>query len=106
MAGFVVGIPAGLLDIGTLGDLANIGTLFAFVLVSVGVWIMRRSNPGQHRPFRTPIVPVVSVLGAVICSGMIVALDKNTQLAAGGWMVIGLLVYFTYARSHSKLNKA
>jgi APA family basic amino acid/polyamine antiporter len=100
-----VSLLGGFLPGDITGDLTSIGTLFAFVLVSVGVWIMRRSNPSQHRPFRTPIVPVVSVLGAVICSGMIVALDKNTQLAALGWMLVGLLVYFLYARSHSKLSK-
>ena len=63
MAGFVVGIPAGLLDIGTLADLSNIGTLFAFVLVSGGIWVMRRSNPEANRPFRAPLVPLVPILG-------------------------------------------
>jgi APA family basic amino acid/polyamine antiporter len=86
------------------GDLTSFGTLFAFVLVSAGVWIMRRSNPEVERPFRTPWVPVVPILGVVICLGMIVALDINTLTAAFVWMVIGLIVYFAYSKRHSKLQ--
>jgi len=86
------------------GDLTSIGTLFAFVLVSLGVWIMRRTNPDAHRPFRAPFVPVVPILGALVCGGMIVALDPRTQLTALAWMLIGLLVYFGYGAAHSRLN--
>lgn len=87
------------------GDLTSFGTLFAFVLVSLGVWLMRRSDPATPRPFRTPLVPLVPILGAVICLGMIVALDKHTLMAAAAWMVIGLLVYFLYSRHNSHLQK-
>ncbi len=87
------------------GDLTSFGTLFAFVLVSLGVWIMRRKNPQAHRPFRAPFVPVVPILGAVICAGMIVAIDGDTLKAAFLWMGIGLIIYFSYSRHHSKLNK-
>ncbi len=85
------------------GNLTSIGTLFAFVVVCVGVWIMRGSNPNQARPFRAPMVPLVPILGMLVCGAMIVGLDSTTQVAALVWMVIGLLVYFGYAKSHSKL---
>jgi APA family basic amino acid/polyamine antiporter len=87
------------------GDLTSFGTLFAFVLVSLGVWILRRKEPNMHRPFRTPAAPVVSILGALICTMMIVAIDARTLEAAGIWMVVGLIVYFTYSRKRSKLRQ-
>jgi APA family basic amino acid/polyamine antiporter len=86
------------------GDLTSFGTLFAFVLVSLGVWIMRRKNPEMIRPFKTPLVPLVPILGAVICLGMIVAIDIRTLKFAFAWMLIGLLVYFFYSRTRSKLH--
>lgn len=86
------------------GDLTSFGTLFAFVLVSLGVWIMRRKNPEMIRPFKTPLVPVVPILGAIICLGMIVAIDTRTLKFAFGWMLVGLLVYFFYSRKRSKLH--
>jgi len=101
---FFVGAFAGFIPESIAGDLTSIGTLFAFVLVSLGVWIMRRSEPGLKRPFRAPLVPLVPILGMVICGGMIVALDRETQLAAFCWMLIGLVVFFSYGKSHSKLN--
>jgi APA family basic amino acid/polyamine antiporter len=85
------------------GDLTSIGTLFAFVLVSAGVWIMRRTDPQVHRPFRAPFVPIVPVLGILICFGMIISLDHRTQLTALFWMLIGFVIYFTYSRTSSKL---
>jgi len=86
------------------GDLTSFGTLFAFVLVSLGVWIMRRENPDMPRPFKTPLVPVVPILGAVICLGMIAAIDQRTLKFAMIWMLIGLVVYFLYSKKRSKLN--
>ncbi|MFM7359085.1 MAG: amino acid permease [Sediminibacterium sp.] len=86
------------------GDLTSFGTLFAFVLVSLGVWIMRRESPEMERPFKTPLVPVVPILGAVICLGMIVAIDLRTLKFALIWMLIGLVVYFAYSKKRSKLN--
>jgi APA family basic amino acid/polyamine antiporter len=85
------------------GDLTSIGTLFAFVLVSAGIWIMRRARPGVHRPFRTPLVPLVPLLGIVLCSGMIIALDHRTQLTALVWLLVGLAIYFSYSVKSSKL---
>jgi APA family basic amino acid/polyamine antiporter len=87
------------------GDLTSIGTLFAFVLVSAGVWIMRRTDPDVRRPFRAPLVPLVPLLGILICVGMIIGLDPNTQLTAVGWMLLGFIVYFGYSRNKSKLAK-
>lgn len=86
------------------GDLTSFGTLFAFVLVSAGIWILRVKSPEMERPFKTPLVPLVPILGAVICLAMIFALDAQTLKVAFGWMVLGLVVYFVYSRKHSKLN--
>ena len=87
-----------------LGNLTTIGTLFAFVLVSIGIWIMRRAQPDLPRPFRTPLVPLVPILGAIVCTAMIIGLDRYTQITALCWMLLGFVVYFLYSRSHSKLN--
>jgi APA family basic amino acid/polyamine antiporter len=97
-----VGAIATLLPGDITGDLTSIGTLFAFVLVSAGVWIMRVRQPDIKRPFRVPLVPVVSTLGILVCLAMIISLDKTTQLTAFAWMLIGLVIYFSYSRFHSK----
>jgi APA family basic amino acid/polyamine antiporter len=86
------------------GDLTSFGTLFAFVLVSIGVWILRVKAPNIERPFKAPIAPVVSVLGALICLAMIVGLDGQTLKVAFGWMALGLVVYFVYSKKNSKLK--
>jgi basic amino acid/polyamine antiporter, APA family len=86
------------------GDLTSFGTLLAFVLVSLGIWLLRRSDPNQPRPFRTPLVPLVPILGALICFAMIIALDKYTLLTAMAWMGLGLVVYFGYSQKNSKLQ--
>ncbi|MBL7708483.1 MAG: amino acid permease [Chitinophagaceae bacterium] len=86
------------------GDLTSFGTLFAFVLVSIGVWILRVKSPNIERPFKAPLVPVVSTLGALICTLMIVGLDAQTLKVAFIWMGIGLVVYFAYSRKRSKLK--
>lgn len=86
------------------GDLTSFGTLFAFVLVSAGVLVMRKTEPNVERPFRAPLVPLVPILGILVCGGMIIALNVHTLIAAFGWMLVGLLVYFGYSRYHSKLR--
>jgi basic amino acid/polyamine antiporter, APA family len=102
---FFVGAFAAFVPGSVAGDLTSFGTLLAFVLVSLGVLFMRRSNPDQHRPFRTPLVPIVPILGAVICLVMIVAIDPFTLKAALVWMLMGFLVYFGYSQRNSNLQK-
>ncbi len=99
-----VGLFAAFIPGHMAGDLTSFGTLFAFVLVSIGVWIMRKKAPNMQRPFKTPLVPIVPILGAVICTGMIVAIDARTLKFALMWMVVGLVVYFAYSRNKSKLH--
>lgn len=99
-----VGLFAAFVPGHVAGDLTSFGTLFAFVLVSVGVWVMRMKSPQIERPFKTPLVPLVPILGAVICTGMIVAIDQRTLKFAALWMVLGLVVYFVYSKKNSKLR--
>lgn len=101
---FFVGAFAAFVPGDVAGDLTSFGTLLAFVLVSLGVLFMRRSDPDQPRPFKTPLVPLVPILGALICTGMIIAIDPLTLKTAMGWMLVGFLVYFGYSRKHSKLQ--
>lgn len=99
-----VGAFAGFVPGSIAGDLTSIGTLLAFVLVCVGVMIMRKSDPNIRRPFKTPLVPLVPILGIIVCSLMIVGLPTDTQISALGWMVLGLVVYFAYSKKNSKLG--
>lgn len=101
-----VGLFAAFIPGSVAGDLTSIGTLFAFVLVCVGVIILRKKDPNLHRPFKTPLVPIVPILGMIVCTAMIVSLPNETLISALVWMVVGLLVYFGYSKSHSKLQKA
>lgn len=101
----MVGLFAAFVPGSVAGDLTSFGTLFAFVLVCAGVWVMRVKSPNIERPFRTPMAPVVSTLGILICTAMIVALDVQTLKVAGYWMAAGLVIYFLYGKRNSKLNK-
>jgi APA family basic amino acid/polyamine antiporter len=87
------------------GDLTSFGTLFAFVLVCAGIWVMRVKNPEAVRPFKTPLVPLIPILGIVVCSGLIYSLDYRTQLMAFGWLLFGLVIYFGYSKRNSVLRK-
>jgi APA family basic amino acid/polyamine antiporter len=106
VAGFVVAIPSGLFDIGTLADLSNIGTLFAFVLVSIGVIVLRYREPERHRGFRVPGGPVIPALSVVFCFLLMSGLPIITWLRFIVWLVIGLVVYFLYSRHRSEFARA
>jgi APA family basic amino acid/polyamine antiporter len=102
VAGVVVGVPAGLLDIGTLADLSNIGTLFAFVLVSAGVLILRYRDPDRHRGFRCPGGPVLPILSIFFCGLLMAGLPIMTWVRFFLWLIIGLVVYYFYSRKRSE----
>jgi APA family basic amino acid/polyamine antiporter len=106
VAGFVVGVPAGLLDIGTVANLTNIGTLFAFVLVSAAVIILRYREPDRHRGFRAPLGPVFPVLSIIFCIVLMMGLEILTWMAFFAWLVIGLFIYFLYSRHRSEFAQS
>ncbi len=87
-----------------VGNMVSIGTLFAFVLVCIGIIIMRKTNPNTPRPFKTPLVPFVPILGAVTCLLMILGLGLDNWLRLGIWLILGFIIYFGYSRKHSKLK--
>lgn len=98
IAGLVVGVGAGIFDIGTLGDLTNIGTLFAFIVVSVGVIVLRRTNPKHPRSFQVPWVPVLPLVSIVSCGVLMLSLPWETWVRFIAWLAIGLIIYFGYSR--------
>jgi len=106
ITGIVAAVVAGLFPIGLLGELVSIGTLLAFVIVCGGIIMLRYKSPNLARPFRTPLVPVVPILGILICGYMMTSLPWATWERLIVWMVIGLAIYFFYSRSHSKLARA
>jgi APA family basic amino acid/polyamine antiporter len=103
--GIVVGGVAAVVDIGSLADLTNIGTLFAFILVCLGVVVLRRTDPDRSRPFRVPMNPVFPILGVIFCFVLMLSLPLETWLRFFGWLGIGLLIYFLYSVRHSKLRR-
>jgi len=101
--GIAVAVFTGLFPIQILGQLVNIGTLLAFVLVCGGVWVLRRKRPELERPFRTPLVPLVPILGIVSCLGLMLTLPFDTWIRLLVWLLIGFTIYFGYGRKHSKV---
>lgn len=99
-----VGLFGGFVPGTVAGDLTSIGTLFAFVLVCYGVLVMRKTDPNINRPFKTPLVPFVPILGIVVCSSMIISLPFPTLTSAFIWMVVGLVIYYAYSKNHSKIR--
>ena len=100
-----VGIFAAFVPGDIVGDMTSIGTLFAFVLVSIGTWVMRVKEPNADRPFRVPAVQVVSIMGALVCTAMIFGLGWLNWARLGVWLALGLVIYFGYGRKHSKLQQ-
>src|SRR3954454_18026693 len=105
ITGVVVAVLAGFIPLSTLAELVNIGTLFAFVLVSIGVWILRRTRPELPRSFRVPLVPFLPIVSALASFYLMLNLPGETWLRFGVWMVIGIGVYYAYGRRHSRLAK-
>jgi APA family basic amino acid/polyamine antiporter len=101
----ICSIFAGLVPLGKLADLTNIGTLFAFIVVSIGVMIMRKTQPNLQRAFKVPLVPFVPILAVIFCAYLIANLPPITWIGFGVWFVIGMVVYFTYGYKNSDLSK-
>jgi basic amino acid/polyamine antiporter, APA family len=97
------GLLAGFVPISNLGHMTSIGTLLAFVIVCIGVMVLRRTQPDQKRGYRVPWSPVIPVLGVLVCLAMMVSLDIATWYRLVTWLAIGLAVYFSYGRRHSRL---
>ena len=106
IAGAAVGLPAGFIDIGDAADLANIGTLFAFVLVSIGVVVLRRRQPDRPRAFRVPFVPLFPFISVVLCLGLMTGLTVITWIRFVVWLAVGLAIYFGYSRRRSEFFEA
>jgi basic amino acid/polyamine antiporter, APA family len=109
LTSIVVGMFAALLaaffPITLLGELVSLGTLLAFTIVCLGVWVMRVKQPDVPRPFRTPWVPVVPICGMIVSVALMVSLDAPAWIGFGSWLIVGQIIYFTYSRKHSKVQK-
>jgi basic amino acid/polyamine antiporter, APA family len=106
IAGVVVGFPAGLWDIDTFAELSNIGTLFAFVVVSAGVIVLRKKQPERPRSFKVPLVPLVPILSIACCLLLMMGLPLVTWIRFVLWLLIGLLIYMVFGSKHSTLQTA
>jgi APA family basic amino acid/polyamine antiporter len=104
--GLFVAVFAALVPIGVLGELVSIGTLLAFVIVCASVWLLRRRHPDLKRPFKTPWVPFVPIMGMAVSLAMMLALPWETWLRLAVWLAIGMTIYWTYGRKHSRVQKA
>ena len=98
------GVLAAFVPADVTGEMTSIGTLFAFILVCAGVWIMRVRRPDAERGFRVPAAPVVATLGIIVCGAMIYGLGWTNWLRLIVWLVIGLVFYFSYGRHHSRIK--
>jgi APA family basic amino acid/polyamine antiporter len=103
--GFFAAVFPALLPISRLADLVNIGTLLAFTIVCAGVWVLRVQHPEIHRPFKTPLVPLVPILGIGSAIFLMAQLAAITWEVMIGWLILGLIIYFTYSLKHSKVQK-
>ncbi|ACJ34393.1 amino acid permease [Anoxybacillus flavithermus] len=105
VTGIAVSIFAGVIPLNKLAHLTNIGTLFAFTTVAIGILILRKTEPNLKRSFMVPFVPVIPLLAVAFCTYLALQLPATTWLSFGGWLAIGLVIYFLYGRKHSKLNE-
>ncbi len=105
IAGLAVGIPAGIWDIGTFADLANIGTLFAFIIVSLGVIVLRKTQPDRPRGFRVPGAPWLPMISIAFCVVLMMALPLETWVRFFVWLFIGFAIYFPFGRKNSALAR-
>jgi len=106
ITGVFVGVSAAFAPIGWVLELTNIGTLFAFVLVALGIVVLRKREPDRERPFRTPFVPWLPFLSVAFCLYLMLALPLLTWIRFGLWMAIGALIYFMYGKRHSRISRA
>jgi len=104
--GLFVAIFAGLIPISVLGQLVAIGTLLAFIIVCAGVWMLRVKRPDLPRPFKTPLVPLVPIMGILISLLLMVSLPPDTWIRLVVWLLIGFVIYFGYGRKHSRIQIA
>jgi APA family basic amino acid/polyamine antiporter len=106
VVGLFVAVLATLVPLNVLDQMTSVGTLLAFVLVSAGVWVLRRTHPELPRPFKTPLVPLVPILAILFSGFLIVTLSPATQIRLVVWLLIGFVIYFSYGRKHSKVQKS
>lgn len=102
---FFISLFAGFVPVKELGHMVSIGTLLAFTLVCVGVWIMRVKMPNAPRAFRVPFVPLIPILGIIMCVYLMISLPINSWVRLIVWMILGVAIYYMYGKKHSKLNK-
>ena len=105
VTGIVVALLAGVVQLGEAADMTNIGTLFAFAIVSIGVVVLRYAKPDEHRPFRTPFMPWLPILAALACFGLMTFLPLVTWIRFMIWSIIGIVMYFAYSMRRSHLNR-
>jgi APA family basic amino acid/polyamine antiporter len=104
VAGLFVAMLATLVPLSVLDEMTSVGTLLAFMLVSAGVWVLRRTHPELSRPFKTPMVPLVPILAILFSGALIIGLSPMTKIRLVVWLVIGLVIYFSYGRRRSVLQ--
>lgn len=104
VTGIAAAFAAAILPVGKLADYSNAGTLFAFMMVAISVMVLRKTDPGRKRPFRTPIVYIIAPLAIIGCIGLYLSLPLTAKLVLPGWGAIGLVIYFLYSRSRSHVG--
>ncbi|CAH1199449.1 amino acid permease [Paenibacillus sp. JJ-223] len=104
LAGIIIALFSGFISLGRLAELTNIGTLFAFAVVSLGIIVLRKNHPDLKRGFKVPLVPYIPILSAIGCVYLMTRLEMLTWIVFFVWLFIGLLIYFTYGRHYSHLN--